>query len=129
MAQPFIQLHEYAHFAGYALEQDADIIAYWSGWLSPDPVWQYSAWLEFWMSVKAPSEVYQQLSNAIIDDMKCYQDFLTSQPRWSINTLAWKVYEVHLKSQGVTEGLGSYQLGEAMALTSYQNWLQPKSLR
>ena len=128
-AKPFVMTHEYSHWAGYAREYDADILAYWSLWLSPDPIWQFSAWLEWWMSIRAPDAIKQQLPALLTNTMACYAEHLSAQPRWNIRHLFWRAYEVNLKNQGVPEGLKSYAMGEAMALSSYQDWLYKKSQR
>ncbi|TCS43235.1 DUF3810 family protein [Reinekea marinisedimentorum] len=122
-AIPFVALHEYAHWAGYAPEYDADIIGYWSAWLSPDPLWQYSAWLMWWADVGVPRELAAQLDSEFRKGLLCLQDYNRNQQRWDINKLAWKTYEQGLKAQGVTQGLAAYGEGEAIALTSYQDWL------
>jgi hypothetical protein len=122
-ATPFVVLHEYAHWAGYAAEYDADIIGYWSAWLSPDPVWQYSAWLLWWADMGIPQNLAPELSIEFRNGLLCFQEYNRNQERWDINKLAWQAYEQGLKSQGVSEGLASYSEGESLALTSYQDWL------
>lgn len=122
-AKPMIMTHELAHWAGYAHEYDADILAYWSLWMSPDPVWQASAWLLWWSDIRAPEPVQAELPSELTAALTCYRQYLQSQPRWEIQSLMWAVYERNLTNQGVQGGMASYQLGEALALTSYQDWL------
>jgi len=129
LSKPFVMTHEFGHWVGFAHEYDADILAYWSLWLSPDPVWQYSAWLEWWMDVDAPREYYNKMPQTLKDGITCYVDHLNSQPRWEIRKYFWQAYEANLKNQGISEGLKSYNMGEAMALSSYQDWLYKKRNR
>jgi hypothetical protein len=128
-AKPFVMTHEYGHWAGYAREYDADIVAYWSLWLSPDPVWQYSAWLEWWREIAAPHQYYNKMPQNLKDGLTCYVDHLRAQPRWEIRKTFWLVYETNLKNQGIHEGLKTYKMGEAMALSSFQDWLYKKANR
>ncbi len=129
MSKPFVMTHEYMHWAGYAREYDADILAYWSLWLSPDPIWQYSAWLEWWRGVGAPKTVREQLNPDVQKTLTCYAQFQQQNPPWAIAKWHWQLYEQNLKAQGVPEGLKSYAMGESLALTSYQNWLLAKRQR
>ena len=129
LAKPFVMTHEFAHWVRYAHEYDADILAYWSLWMSPDPVWQYSAWLEWWMEVAAPQTYYNQMSAPLKQGIACYVDYLKQQPRWQIRHSLWQVYEMNLTNQGIHEGLKTYKMGEAMALSSYQDWLFKKRNR
>lgn len=126
-SKPFVMTHEFAHWAGYAREYDADILAYWALWLSPDPLWQYSAWLEWWMEVGAPKAYAQQLPAEMKNHLQCYSEHLAQQPRWQIRKSFWRVYEANLKNQGVAEGLKSYRMGASLALSSYQDWLFRKA--
>ncbi|WP_320822251.1 DUF3810 family protein [Reinekea sp.] len=118
-SKPFVMTHEYSHWAGFAREYDADILAYWALWASPDPIWQYSAWLEWWMAIGPPAPVVDALPATLQTGMACYAHYLKQQPRWSIGRLLWHAYELNLKNQGVPEGLASYQMGEAMALAGF----------
>jgi len=129
LAQPFIMTHEFGHWTGAAREYDADILAYWSMWLSPDPHWQYSAWLVWWKDIKAPMDILIKLPEPITESLQCYNKHLRAQPRWEIRHSFWSLYEANLHNQGVSEGLKSYSMGEAMALSSYQDWLHKKTLR
>ena len=129
LAKPFTMTHEYMHWAGLAFEYDADIVAYWSLWLAPDPVWQYSAWLAWWRGINAPAALRELLPPAMQQTLQCYQDYQRQQPRWKIADWHWRIYEQNLKAQGVKEGLKSYAMGEALALTSYQDWLLQKQKR
>lgn len=120
---PFVALHEYAHWTGSATEYDADIIAYWSAWLSPDPLWQYSAWLSWWADVGVPKALASELDIEFRKGLLCLRDYNQNQQRWNLSSLAWKTYEQGLKAQGISQGLASYDEGEAIALASYQDWL------
>ena len=122
-AKPMIMTHELAHWAGYAHEYDADILAYWSLWQAPDPIWQASAWLLWWTDIRAPESVRSQWPEALREALVCYQDYLRAQPRWDIQDALWTVYEKNLTNQGVQGGMASYQLGESLALITYQDWL------
>ncbi|MEJ2041735.1 MAG: DUF3810 family protein [Reinekea sp.] len=126
LAKPFTMMHEYAHWTGSAPEYDADIIAYWSSWMAPDPLWQYSAWLAWWREINAPANVVDQLDDRVKQSLTCYADYQRQQKRWKIADLHWRVYQQTLKSQGIQEGLRSYSMGESLALTSYQRWLLVK---
>jgi hypothetical protein len=128
-SKPFVMTHEYGHWAGYAREYDADILGYWSLWLSPDPIWQYSAWLVWWSEIAAPREYYNAMPTKFKKGIDCYIDHIRQQPRWEVRKLFWRVYESNLKNQGISEGLKSYKMGESMALTSYQDWLHKKANR
>jgi len=118
-SKPFVMTHEYSHWAGFAREYDADILAYWALWAAPDPIWQYSAWLEWWMAIGVPEPFLDALPATLQTGMACYAQYLKQQPRWSVGPMFWRAYELNLKNQGVPEGLASYQMGEAMALAGF----------
>lgn len=123
---PLVMTHEVAHWAGYAHEYDADILAYWSLWMAPDPYWRISGWLVWWFDIDAPKEIRAQLPANMTTALDCYRIHLQRQPRWKIQDGLWRVYEANLNNQGVQGGLRSYKMGEAMALSSYQDWLAKK---
>lgn len=128
LTKPFVMTHEFAHWGGWALEYDADILAYWSLWLAPDPRWQYSAWLGWWSDSAAPANVREQWPTELRFSLRCQNQYNQQRPRWRSRKLLWQLYEKALQTQGVAEGLQSYQMGEAMALISYQDWLYPAAL-
>lgn len=129
LSKPFTMTHEYGHWTGAATEYDADILAYWSLWLSPDPAWQYSAWLEWWAGISEPEPVRAQLPNELRESLTCLSEHLRNQPRWQIRRTFWRFYEANLKAQGISQGLKSYEMGESLALSSYQDWLFKKANR
>lgn len=124
--QPFTALHEFAHWAGYAHETDADILAYWSAWSAPEPQWQYSGWLVWWAEADIPSDIDANLPITLKQGLMCLETFEKSQSRWAIRRLVWKLYNFNLKTQGIKQGILSYSLGEGAALNAYQQWLYPK---
>ena len=79
------------------------------------------------MSVNLSDEQFANLPPELSVDMQCYSDYVRNQPRWDISKVLWKIYDSHLKNQGIEEGIHSYKLGETIALTSYQAWLYPES--
>ena len=116
LVQPFIKAHEFVHWAGYAYEQDADLIAYLALWQAQDPWVTYAGWLQWWYSMRVAHDFQQLLGDQVEHDLECYALWQSHKVRWSIRRLLWKVYDSHLKAQGIEQGISSYNLGEAAAL-------------
>ncbi|WP_428242559.1 DUF3810 family protein [Gynuella sp.] len=116
MVQPFTKAHEFAHWAGYAFEQDADLIAYMALWQAEDPWIVYAGWLQWWHSIGAPEEYRILLGKEVNQDLDCYSRWQANKPRWRFQHLFWQAYDKQLKAQGIVEGIASYRLGEAVAL-------------
>ena len=116
LVQPFIKAHEFAHWAGYAYEQDADLIAYLALWQAQDPWIVYAGWLQWWYSIHAPDNFHQLLGDQVVRDLDCYAQWQAGKVRWSMRRLLWKAYDSHLKAQGIEQGISSYNMGEAAAL-------------
>ena len=125
---PFTLTHEWAHLAGYADESEANFVAWLACVRSPDPLLQYSGWLET-VGLAAqglpPTGRYQipKLDDGPKQDLRAINQRISrSSPR--ARTVSRGVYDSYLKANRVEEGIGSYDAALRLMLgtTFGENW-------
>ena len=113
---PFLAAHEMAHGYGIAQEGTANFLAYLACISSSDPFIAYSGNLVYFthimrdlkrVSEKEYGEYHKQLPPGITADMwKQYKNW--EKYRGWLMDLSAKAYDGYLKTQGVSEGIKSY---------------------
>lgn len=110
--RPFVLAHEWAHLAGYASEDDANLIA-WLACREGDALARYSGWLAIYEHTMAamPRPDRRAFADALADgprqDLKiAAARYARSQP--AVRTMARDTYNVYLKAHRVEEGIASY---------------------
>jgi len=113
---PFLVLHEMAHQAGIASEEDANLMAYALGTLTPDSTFRYSAYLNLWQYANA--RLYRRDSVTALH----HEAMLNKLTRAQLDTLdqlskkydndyarySTHLYDNYLKLQDQKEGVRSY---------------------
>lgn len=114
--QPFTMAHELAHGYGFGDEAECNFLGYLACMASHDPAIRYSAYLMYWRYV---------FSELKFNDYWCYRELRSTLPRGMYNDLEAiyalideypeffpnlqdLAYELYLQTQGVKEGLQSY---------------------
>lgn len=114
--KPFTLAHEMAHGLGFADEGSANFLAYLACESSENPMLQYSGRLAYWsyiageiaaLSREEYIDLAQRMSPGMISDLKQISENWR-QYRGTLAKIGEKVNERYLKSQGVKEGLRSY---------------------
>ncbi len=113
---PFLMAHEMAHGYGFSQEGTANFLAYLACISSGEPFIKYSGCLVYFGHIssdlyRASPDEYKELKKRlppgiIADRLKKYKNWKQYQGRlmdWS-----QKVYDTYLKSQGISEGIKSY---------------------
>jgi len=114
--KPFVIAHELAHVYGITDEGDANFLGFLACQSSGDPIVRYSGQLAYW------GYVFPELIRASRDDAKKLAERLLSGVRadlkaafenWNryrsrLQDVAQAVYGQYLKSQGIGEGIKSY---------------------
>jgi hypothetical protein len=110
--KPAVLAHEWAHLAGYADESEANFMAWIAGVRSPDPVAQYSAWLEAYsLAVNAlPRAVRASLPPLDQGPRQDLRDIAARYARSSpfVRNAARDVYDSYLKANRIDEGIANY---------------------
>ncbi len=107
--RPFSLAHEWSHVAAFAREDEANYIAIVTCLRSPEPVTQYSGWLELFLYLP-PLQHYSKNTFAPL----VWQDFaaLSRRNRRRVNlTIAhwsWRTYNAYLKSNRIASGIQNY---------------------
>ncbi|MCB0700116.1 MAG: DUF3810 family protein [Chitinophagales bacterium] len=113
---PFVVLHEMAHQAGIAAEDDANLLAYSIGLRSGDASFKYSSYLNMWLynhyrikqedSVKAEQLMAElnPITLSHIDTLRQIRD----RYRSDFSFYSGKLYDLYLKLLQQEEGIGSY---------------------
>jgi len=116
MEKPFTLAHEMAHGLGFADEGSANFLAYLACESSENPMIQYSGRLAYWsyiageMAVLAKeeySDLFQRMTPGMIADLNQISKNWR-QYRGTLAKIGEKVNERYLQSQGIKEGLQSY---------------------
>jgi len=114
--KPFVMAHEMAHAFGITDEGAANMLGFLACASSAEPVIRYSGFLSYWGSA------FLELSRMSQDDARVIAlrlpdgvraDIREARERWDryrgpLRTASQAVYDRYLKSQGVKEGLASY---------------------
>ena len=105
--------HERAHFAGFAKEDTANFWSILTAWSVPNNEMQYSGWFTFWRLLPKSALITYELSTDVKRDFMCLVNF--SRVNVGLEAESSKeLYDLWLKSQGVTNGSQSYN--EAIGL-------------
>jgi hypothetical protein len=113
---PFVVLHEMAHQAGIAAEDDANLVSYVLGEESNIPTFQYSAHLNLYLyaygQLKAQDslmakKIFEQL-NATSKQQWDSLRAINKQFRSPFGKWTSKLYDNYLRLQGQTKGIASY---------------------
>ncbi len=114
--KPFVTAHEMVHAYGITDEGAANFLGFLACSSSVDPFIRYSGWLSYW------NYVFAELARLSRDDAKrlaarlpegARADLRAAYENWDryrgpVRAAARAVYERYLKSQGIAEGLKSY---------------------
>lgn len=113
---PFVVVHEMAHQAGIAAEDDANLLAYTISVKSDNPTFRYSAYLNMWLYnhyrlkrrspelADALKETLNPLTTRHLDTLRqIRQSYKSDFSKYSSN-----LYDVYLKMLQQKEGIGSY---------------------
>lgn len=113
---PFVIAHEYAHAYGITDEGSCNFLAYLSCSNSSDPFIQYSGYLNYWRYLASDyrylkraeyDEFRKQLPIGIVNDLDAINKTLSKYPD-IFPTIRNATYDAYLKTQGISEGLESY---------------------
>ena len=116
VSHPFTLTHELAHGYGIGNEGSCNFLAFLALENAEDPFIQYSAWLTYWRYLARELYRYDpqlldtlraSLSPGMKNDLRSIQEAYKKYPTFFPNTNR-KVYNTYLKSQGVSEGIRSY---------------------
>ncbi len=114
LEKPFSMAHELAHGYGWTEEATANFVAYLSCIQSDDLLTRYSGYLSYYRYVASnfkrqfPEEYKifrEKLPIGIKNDLTAINNRINQYPDWFDTS---SINDVFLKSQGVTEGVGSY---------------------
>jgi hypothetical protein len=110
--RPFVLAHEWGHLAGYADEDEANLIA-WLTCLEGSPLAQYSGWLAIYGHVMnaLPREDRRQIGAELADgpreDLRAIAErYARSKP--IVRSVARETYDAYLRANRVDEGIASY---------------------
>lgn len=117
IAIPGVTLHEMAHQAGIASEDEANFIAYYTGKSHPDPLFRYSANYEvvfrslnklWWADSTAANSLFSQLDSVVLQDRQLDYESWAPYRNLVQQYVVSPFYSFFLKSNGVQEGIMSY---------------------
>jgi hypothetical protein len=110
--RPFVLAHEWGHLAGYADEDEANLMA-WLTCLEGSPLAQYSGWLAIYGHVMTalPREdrgsIAAQLQGGPRKDLQAIAErYARSKP--FVRNVARETYDAYLRANRVEEGIASY---------------------
>src|SRR5262245_16524234 len=109
--RPFVVAHEWAHLAGYAVEAEANFVA-WLTCIRGDALARYSGWLSAYEQVAGVLSREERRSLALapgpIADLRAgFERYQQSSP--AVRAAAREVNDRYLKANRVAEGVGSYE--------------------
>jgi len=109
--RPFVIAHEWAHLAGYAVEEEANFVA-WLTCIRGNASQQYSGWLAGYRHGLAAVPREDQATLTALDEGP-RQDLQAMTARYArssplVRRTARGVYDEYLKANRVTEGIASY---------------------
>ncbi len=113
---PFTMAHEMAHGFGFTEEGTANFLAYLTCILSKNPLIRYSGCIEYFnyisfelflASREAHKEMMKKLPQGVIADRRAIFRNWGRYRGW-LTDLGQKVNDIYLKSQGIKEGVKSY---------------------
>lgn len=106
---PFSQAHEWSHDAGFNREDEANYIGIISCLRDPDPVTQYSGWLELFLYLPPLPHYTQSMFVPLV-----WQDFAAVRQRnarhvnLTLSRFSWHVYNGYLTANHVAAGVQNY---------------------
>jgi Protein of unknown function (DUF3810) len=131
--RPFVLAHEWGHLAGYASEDEANLIA-WLACLQGDALARYSGWLAVYehasgsLSRADRVALAKQLAPGPRADLEASAArFARSSP--VVRTAARDVYDSYLRANRVEEGIESYTAVVRLIVGSSMEDGQPPRLR
>lgn len=113
---PFVVCHEMAHQSGIAAEDDANLLAYVLNVKVPDPLFNYSAYLNLWLYTNArlshidtaKAHRFRQMLNPLtlkhLDMLKKLRRRYNSE----VSVYSGQLYDEYLKMHNQKEGIESY---------------------
>lgn len=113
---PFVVVHEMAHQAGIAAEDDANLMAYTISVKSGDPTFRYSAYLNMWLynhhrlSKRDSTMAYElkaQLNPLTLQHLDTLRQ-IRERYRSDVSFYSSSMYDVYLKMLQQKEGIMSY---------------------
>ena len=132
--RPSTLAHEWAHLAGYAVEAEANFLAWLVCVRSDDPLAQYSGWLDaYGLAVSSLPRALRSslppLAEGPRQDLRAMAArYQRSSPR--VREAARDVYDSYLKANRVEEGIASYGLALQLMLgTEFEPGWRPKITR
>ena len=110
--RPFVLAHEWGHLAGYADEDEANLVA-WLTCLEGNAISQYSGWLAIYGHVMSGlprgdrGPIAAQLSAGPRRDLQAIAErYALSKP--VVRNVARETYDAYLRANRVEEGIASY---------------------
>jgi hypothetical protein len=110
--RPFVLAHEWGHLAGYADEDEANLIA-WLACLQGDARARYSGWLALYGHVmsRLPRPAQAAIANGLDEgprrDLQAIVERYTRAPQ-VVRNVARETYDAYLRANRVEEGIASY---------------------
>ncbi len=122
---PFVVVHEMAHQAGIAAEDDANLMAYTISIKSGDPTFRYSAYLNMWLY---NHNRIRRRDSVLADEMRGWLNPLTLQHldtlkqirlryKSDVSLYSSSMYDLYLKMLQQEEGIMSYNQAVITAWT------------
>lgn len=107
--RPFSLAHEWSHVAAYAREDEANYLAIVTCLRSPDPVAQYSGWLELFLYLP-PLDRYAKKTFVplVWEDFAALRERNKRRVNLTVARFSWKTYNVYLKSKRIASGVQNY---------------------
>jgi hypothetical protein len=128
---PFVLAHEKAHLMGYTSEAEANFLAHLVCTNAPDPLCQYSGYLQvmgyFFRNIQASQSKKIYFANRLSHGVKLDLDAV--RERWQshtglISNLTDKGYNLYLKANQVKDGIKNYsRVVDLLVRYYYQNRL------
>jgi len=119
---PFVAVHELAHLAGFAPEDEANFVAWLACTRSDDPWFRYSgqvaalARFEAQASPKLRKKLRTLAGKEVLADRRRAHKRAAGYRNAKLSHFAWQTYDKILRSQGQTQGVKSYQLMTRLVL-------------
>jgi hypothetical protein len=131
--RPFVLAHEWGHLAGYASEDEANLIA-WLACLQGDGLARYSGWLAIYEHASGSLSRADRVALAKLLAPGPRADLEASAARFArsspvVRTAARDVYDSYLRANRVEEGIESYTAVVRLIVGSGMEEGQPPRLR
>ncbi len=106
--RPFDLAHEWTHVAAFAREDEANYVAALTCLRSPDPVQQYSGWMELFLVLPPGPYTASTFSPLVWQDFGAIRERNARHLSRLLATLSWRTYNTYLKSNGIASGIANY---------------------